>query len=306
MAKQAEARRNRLGGKILSCLRQLRWQNFLALTLAGLVNAFGVTIFLYPVHLYDSGVSGTSMLLAQVMPEFLPLSLSLFLVVLNVPLFLFGLRRLGPVFTLYSIYAVAVYSLGAWLITDVLPVDVTMASPLAGTDLLLCALFGGLISGVGSGLTIRFGGAIDGVEVMAVIFAKKLGLTVGTFVMIYNVGLYIVCGVVLHSWVLPLYSIVTYAAALKTVDFVVEGLDRAKAATIITVRPDEVCAALSERFGSGLTRLEARGGFSNQPKAMIYFVVNRFQIGQMTALVHQLDPSAYISITEVADVYKSV
>ncbi len=306
MAKQAEARRKRLGGRLLSCLRQLRWQNFLALTLAGLVNAFGVTIFLYPVHLYDSGISGTSMLLAQVMPEFLPLSLSLFLVVLNVPLFLFGLRRLGAVFTLYSIYAVGIYSLGAWLITDVLPVDVTMASPLAGTDLLLCALFGGLISGVGSGLTIRFGGAIDGVEVMAVIFAKKLGLTVGTFVMIYNVGLYIVCGVVLQSWILPLYSIVTYAAALKTVDFVVEGLDRAKAATIITVRPDEVCAALSERFGSGLTRLEARGGFSNQPKAMIYFVVNRFQIGQMTAIVHQLDPSAYISITEVADVYKSV
>ena len=80
----------------------------------------------------------------------------------------------------------AVYSLFAWLITDVFPINVSIASPLAGTDLLLCALFGGVISGIGSGLAIRFGGAMDGIEVMAVIFSKRLGITVGTFVMIYN------------------------------------------------------------------------------------------------------------------------
>ena len=100
-----------------------------------------------------------------------------------------------------------------------LPIDVSFASPLAGTDLLLCALFGGVISGVGSGIAIRYGGAMDGIEVMAVIFAKRLGITVGTFVMIYNVLLYVVCGLVLNTWILPLYSIVTYAAALKTIDF---------------------------------------------------------------------------------------
>ena len=215
-------------------LRGLSPANFLFLTVAGLVNAFGVTIFLAPVKLYDSGISGTSMLLSQLTPE--AWSLSVFLLLLNTPLFLYGLRRQGSVFTVYAIYTVAIYSLGAWLITDVLPVDVTMASPLAGSDLLLCAIFGGLISGLGSGLAIRFGGAMDGIEVMAVIFAKRLGLSVGTFVMIYNIALYIVCGLVLHSWILPLYSIVTYMAALKTVDFIVEGLDRSKAVFIVTVR----------------------------------------------------------------------
>lgn len=133
----------------------------------------------------------------------------------------------------------AVYSLFAWLITDVFPINVSIASPLAGTDLLLCALFGGVISGIGSGLAIRFGGAMDGIEVMAVIFSKRLGITVGTFVMIYNILLYIICGFVLKSWILPLYSIVTYAAALKTVDFIVEGIDRSKCAIIITEHPDE-------------------------------------------------------------------
>lgn len=281
---------------------KLKWTRFPALLLAGIINALGVTIFLYPVNLYDSGISGTSMLLTQLTAEQVPLSA--FLAALNVPLFLFGLRRQGKEFTIYSLFAVAVYSASAWLITYVLPIDVAMASPLAGQDLLLCALFGGLISGLGSGLTIRLGGAIDGIEVMAVIFAKRLNLTVGTFVMIYNVVLYIVCGAVLSSWILPLYSIVTYAAALKTVDFVVEGIDRSKAATIVTSQPKRVCDALSEHFGSGVTWMEAWGGFSRTRKAMVYFVVNRFQISQMRDIVHEADPSAYITISDVADVFK--
>lgn len=275
--------------------------NFLALTVAGLINAFGVTVFLAPVKLYDSGFSGTSMLLSQITPPFL--TLSIFLVILNIPFFLFGLKRQGAVFTVYSIYAVAVYSIGAWLITDVLPIDVSIASPLAGTDLLLCALFGGLISGIGSGLTIRFGGAIDGVEVMAVIFAKRLGITVGTFVMIYNVFLYVLAGMAMGSWILPLYSIVTYAAALKAVDFIVEGFDRGKAAMIITACPDEVCEALSSTFGSGVTTMDAKGYYSDSSKTVVYFVVNRFQIGRLKTLVHDIDETAFIAISEVADVF---
>lgn len=283
-------------------MKKLQVKNFLFLTLAGLINAFGVTVFLAPVKLYDSGLSGTSMLLAQVTPP--ALSLSLFLVCLNIPLFLFGLKKQGWRFTVYASYAVAVYSVCAWLITDILPIDVSMVSPLAGSDLLLCSLFGGMISGIGSGLAIRFGGAMDGIEVMAVIFAKRLGLTVGTFVMAYNVVLYVICGMVLQSWVLPLYSIVTYMAALKTVDFIVEGLDRSKAVMIVTARHQEVCQALSQEFEQGMTILEGRGFYSNAPRKVIYVVLNRFQINHMKDLVHDIDPAAYMTITEVADVFK--
>ena len=273
------------------------------ITVAGIINAFGITVFLMPVNLYDSGISGTSMFLDRITPEFM--SLSVFLVILNIPLFLFGLKKQGWKFTVYAIYAVCIYSVSAWVITDVLPIDVRTASPLAGTDLLLCALFGGVISGIGSGLAIRFGGAMDGIEVMAVIFAKRMGITVGTFVMIYNVILYIVCGVMLESWILPLYSIVAYAAALKTVDFIVDGLDRAKCAIIITDCPEEICNRLCEVFGSGATRIEARGGYSNKEKTMIYFVVNRYQVVRMKELVHEIDRMAYITISEVADVFSN-
>ncbi len=287
--------------KCLKEISKLSLRNFIALFFAGCINAFGVTVFLAPVALYDSGISGTSMLLAQITPQYM--TLSIFLIILNIPLFLYGFKKQGMAFTVYSIFTVIVYSLCAWLITDVLPLDVSIASPLAGNDLLLCALFGGLISGVGSGLTIRFGGAIDGIEVMSVIFSKKLGITVGTFVMIYNVALYIVCGFVLNSWILPLYSIVTYMAALKTIDYIVEGFDRSKGVMIVTDKADEVSDALVEAFETGATILNGKGGYSKAEKNIVYFIVNRFQISKMRALVHTIDPHAFMTISEVADVF---
>ena len=281
-------------------LKQLSIKNFLLLTLSGTINAVGVTMFLSPLHLYDSGFSGTAMLLEELTPSYL--TLSVFLLILNIPFFLYGYKKQGLAFTVYSVYAVIIYSLASYLIRDIFPVDVATSSPFAGTDLLLGAAFGGLISGIGSGLTIRFGGAIDGVEVMAVIFAKKLGITVGTFVMAYNVVLYIVVGVVMHSWILPLYSIVTYYVALHAVDYIVEGFDKAKAAMIITTKPKHISQALSEEFGSGITLWEGHGYYSDKEKTVIYFVVNRFQIGKMKTIVQQNDENAFISITEVADV----
>lgn len=289
--------------KIKKKLKGLNPVNFLLLFLAGIINSIGVTIFLAPVHLYDSGFSGTSMLLWQMTPDYL--SLSFFLIILNIPFFLYGYRRQGLVFTVYSIFAVTIYSLSSYLITYILPIDVSVSSPIAGTDLLLCAVFGGIISGVGSGLTIRFGGAIDGVEVMAVIFAKRLGLTVGNFVMIYNVILYIVVGAVLNSFILPLYSILTYCAAVKAVDFIVEGFDKAKSAMIITTSEEEISEALSQAFGRGITHMDAKGYYAGKKQTVIYFVVNRFQIAKMKDIIAEIDENAFVTISEVSDVMGS-
>ena len=112
-------------------------------------------------------------------------------------------------------------------------------------------------------------------------------------------------GVVLESWILPLYSIVTYGAGLKTIDFIVEGLDRSKAVMIVTEKPEEISKVLISTFDSVTTKIPARGGYSNSDKTVIYFVVNRFQISRMKNIVHTIDPSAYMTITEVADVFKS-
>ena len=270
------------------------------MALAGIVSAFGITCFLSPMHLYDSGIAGTSLLLSQVTPDFL--NLSFFLVVLNVPLMIYGLKKQGAAFTIYSVFAVLVYSVSALIIETIL--DLSAESPVAGTDILLCAVFGGLICGAGSGLAVRHGGAIDGVEVMAVIFAKSLNLTVGTFMMIYNLCLYIFCGLVFQSWTVPLYSIITYYIALNTIDFIAEGLDRSKSVMIVTEKGEEVSKVLMREFGSGTTIIPAKGGFTSKDRTVVYFVVNRFQIARMRQLVHKADPHAYLTISEVADIYK--
>lgn len=285
---------------IKKIIKDINILNLLAVIVAGIINSVGITMFLSPVNLYDSGISGLSMILSQLTPDYL--NLSLFLIILNFPIFIFGCKKQGVVFTIYSVVAVASYSITSYLIINVLPINVAFASPLAKQDLFLCAIFGGIISGIGSGLTIRFGGAIDGIEVLAVIFAKRLNLSVGTFVMCFNVLLYISAGFILHDWILPLYSIVTYASALKTVDFIVEGLDKSKSAFIISEKADEICSALSEEFGNGITVIDAKGYYSERSKNAVYFVVNRFQISKMKSIVKKVDKNAFVSITEISEV----
>lgn len=272
---------------------------FLILTFAGIINAFGVTLVLAPVNLFDSGISGTAYLLDVITPEWLVMSI--FLIVLNIPFYLLALKKLGKIFVISSIYAITVYSVFAFIFREVLPFDLSNGSPFTGNDLLLSAIFGGIISGIGSGLVIRMGGAIDGVEVLSVLFAKRLGMSVGTFVMIYNVILYTVSAFVFNDWLIPLYSIIAYAMGIKTIDLIVEGLDKGKSVIIITDKNSSVYSVLTKELGRGVTVLEAVGGYSNENKIFIYCVVNRFEITLVKKLVTENDPSAFVTMTEVSE-----
>lgn len=272
---------------------------FLLLTLAGIINAFGVTLFLAPCYLLDSGISGTAYLLDMITPPYLVMSF--FLIVCNFPFYIIGYKKLGRDFVIYSLFAITVYSLTAFLFRNVLPFDFSQGSPFTKDDIFLSAIFGGLISGIGSGLVIRNGGAIDGVEVIAILFAKKLGLTVGTFVMIYNCILYLASALAFHSWIIPLYSIITYAVGIKTIDFIVEGLDKAKAVYIISSKPDEMQSKLSKALGRGVTAINAQGYYSGEKKIMVYCVVNRFEIRNVKKLVLSVDPDSFVTINDVSE-----
>ena len=290
--------------KYLAEIKEIKPINFIFLLAAGIINAFGVTLFLFPVKLYDSGVSGLSMLLDQVTPAYL--NISLFLIVINFPIFIFGAKKQGINFTLYSLFTIGIYSLFSYLIMNVFPIDVSLVSPLAGEDLLLCAIFGGVISGVGSGLTIRFGGAIDGIDVLSVVFAKKIGISIGTFVMIFNLVLYIICGIVIGSFILPLYSIVTYFVGSKTVDFITDGFDRSKCAMIVTTKANEITDALKENFGSSGTIVNAVGGYTKENKQIVYFILNRFQMNKLKEIIREIDEKAFISFEEVSEISRNV
>lgn len=290
----------KIGKKIINVIKNLKWQNFIMLTLAGIINAVGVTLLLNPAGLLDGGLSGTSLFLERITPAYL--TLSMFVIVLNVPFYILANKKIGINFVIYSLYAIGIYSLFAFVFKDVCKFDfINNGSPISGKDYFLCSIFGGLLSGIGSGLTIRFGGALDGVEVMAVLFAKKLGLTVGVFVMLYNIILFLILAAYTKSFVAPLYSTIAYFIGIKTVDFLVDGLDKAKSVMIISEQSKLICQALSEDFGRGLTIIEAKGYYSNKERQMIYCVVNRFEITKLKKIIKEIDESAFVAINDTSD-----
>ncbi len=278
-------------------LKQINPINFIFLTVAGIVNASAVTLFLQPAMLYDGGFSGTSILLSNLSG----LSVSIFLLILNFPFFIFGYKKLGLNFIIYSMYAIAIFSLFSFLFQNCFGIDFSDGSPITKNEKLLAAVFGGIISGIGSGLTIRFGGAIDGVEVLSLIFAKKIGMTVGTFVMSYNLILYISAGIITSSWITPLYSIIAYALGLKSVDFIIEGFDKSKSAFIISNHPEKIADTLVDIFERGVTIINAEGYYSKMPKKVLYCVVNRFEVNTLKKIVTGIDPKAFVAITDLSD-----
>jgi uncharacterized membrane-anchored protein YitT (DUF2179 family) len=293
----------------------LQIKNFLMLTLAGVINSVGVTLLLAPVKLYDSGASGLAMFLDKLIPS---MPLWSWLIIINFPIFILGMKKQGISFTIYSLYAILIYSVFSAIFQNVIPQFVDgfledgTGSPIVGNEIILCCIFGGVMSGMGSGITIRYGGTMDGIETLAVMFAKKLNLTVGNFVMIFNVILYVVIGITvmtstdpnLHgNFTIPLYSVVAYFVNSKAVDFISEGLDQAKGALIITTRADDVAPALSEEFGRGLTVIDAKGYYSNSSKTIIYCVVNRFQLSRLRSVVAASDKHAFVTVMDISDVF---
>ena len=299
----------------------LKPKNFIMLFVAGVVNAVGVTLLLLPANFYDSGMSGVSMLVVQLVSKNAGYNLQLLipLVALNLPVFLFAMKKQGIEFTVYSLFAIAIYSLTSLIFQSEIIVHsladmiASGLSPIGGTDKLICAAFGGLLSGIGSGLAIRYGGTMDGMESLAVMFAKKLNLSVGNFVLIFNIFLYIIIGILAFFDAVPsttstrdflpaLYSIVAYFVASKAVDFISDGLDQAKGALIITSKYSDVCRTLSNEFGRGLTVIDGKGYYSQSEKQIIYCVINRFQVAKLREVVSRCDPVAFVTLMDITDV----
>ena len=197
------------------------------------------------------------------------------------------------------------FSISTHIIEKYIITDPSAGSPVVGDDRFLCCIFGGFIVGCGSGLAIRLGGAIDGIEVLSVVLSGKLGLSLNSFLLVYNVALYLICGAVLGDWTQPLYSIIAYAVALKVIDYIIDGFDKNKSLFIITEKPEEIGRELSDEFHQGLTLINAKGFYSGQDKTLIHIIVNRFQIITTRDIVHEIDPKAYISVSDVSDIFKA-
>lgn len=266
-------------------LEQLR--SAILLVVGTLVADWGIAGFLLPNHFVDGGVTGVSMLLAN----FLGVPLALLIVVVNLPFIILGYKHIGKEFAIKS--ALAIGALSLWLL--VIPF------PTATADKLLGSVFGGFFVGAGVGLAIRGGGVLDGTEILALILSKRTAATVGEVILGLNVVLFSVAATFVG--IEPaLYSVLTYFAAFKTIDFLLHGLEAYSGVMIFSSKNEGIRQSIITQLGRGVTVLRGLGGYTSTEQDVLYCVVTRLELSRLYSLAHEVDPTAFIVVSPVQDV----
>jgi uncharacterized membrane-anchored protein YitT (DUF2179 family) len=259
------------------------------LILLGILSAsMGIHGFLLSSHFIDGGVTGISMLVSAVTGT----SLSIWIAVVNLPFVGLGYRQIGLAFAVRS--ALGIGGLSIALATIPFP-DVT-------PDRLLTAVFGGFFLGAGIGLAMRGGAVLDGTEIAALLISKRSDLLrVGDVILLFNVALFL-AAMSLLGVEEALYSILTYVAAARTLEFVIHGIEEYTAITIVSRVSGEIAAQIMANLGRGVTVYKGRGGLSFEDQEILYCVVTRLEIGKVKTIVRALDPSAFVTSHPLADV----
>jgi uncharacterized membrane-anchored protein YitT (DUF2179 family) len=252
---------------------------------------FGLRGFLIPNGFIDGGVMGMALLTHNETQ----IALSILIVVINLPFLVMGYKQLGRGFSIRSILAIAALA----LVVAVVPY------PVATNDKLLVAVFGGFFLGAGIGMTIRGGGVIDGTEVLAIYLNRKNSLSVGDFILIFNVCIFSVAAYLLSVEV-ALYSILTYLAASKTVDFILEGIEEFTGVTIISPRNRQIAEMIQTKMGRGLTIYSGKRGFgkrgaSDGMEDIIFTVITRLEVNRLTNEVERIDRGAFMVMQSIKD-----
>jgi uncharacterized membrane-anchored protein YitT (DUF2179 family) len=251
------------------------------LLVAGIFSAaMGIKAFLLSSHFIDGGVTGVSMLASQVTGVPLPVLLP----AINLPFVALGLHQMGSIFALRSTVGIT----GLALVLAFVPFpDVT-------PDLVLTAVFGGFFLGAGIGLAIRGGAVLDGTEIAALLISRRGDLLrVGDVILAFNAVLF-VSAIALLGVEPALYSILTYVAAARTLDFVIHGIDEYTAMTIVSDHHGQIRQRIMHALGRGVTIYRGFGGLSGRERDILYCVVTRLEIGKVKAIVREIDPDAFI------------
>ncbi len=261
------------------------------LILAGILSAgFGLKSFLLPSQFIDGGATGISLMIS----ELTPLQLPIILVVINIPFVLLGWRVIDKEFAIKASLAI----IGLALCTAFFPFpDVTH-------DKLLVAVFGGFFLGAGIGLSVRGGAVLDGTEVLAIFISRKISLSIGDIILLFNIIVFSVAAYLL-SVETALYSVLTYLAASKTVDFVIEGIEEYTGVTIISVKSDAIREMISQELGRGVTVYRGKRGFGKRGDAydidIVYTVITRLEVSKLNAAINRIDANAFVVMNSIKD-----
>jgi uncharacterized membrane-anchored protein YitT (DUF2179 family) len=263
-------------------------QRMLLITFGATLMAVGLEIFLVPNHVIDGGIVGISIILSYLTGW----KLGLFIFILNIPFFFIGYKQIGKTFAISTLYGILVLSIATTLLHPV---------PAFTADILLASVFGGIILGMGVGIVIRYGGSLDGTEILAILANKKLPFSVGEIIMFFNIFILGSAGFV-FSWDRAMYSIIAYFVAFKTIDITITGLDESKSVWIISDHAKEIGGVIMNRLGRGVTYLHGEGAYSGDEKKVIFCVINRLEEAKLKEIVTENDESAFLAVADIAEV----
>lgn len=250
--------------------------------------ATGLEIFLIPNHVIDGGITGISIMISHITG----IKLGIFLFLLNLPFVYLGYKQFGKTFAISTIYGIIMLSIFATYFHPIPPFT---------EDILLATIFGGIFLGVGVGLVIRIGGALDGTEILSIVISKKVPFSVGEIVMFINLFILGSAGFV-YTWDRAMYSILAYVIAAKAIDIVITGMEETKSVWIISDEAREIGDAINSRLGRGVTYLHGEGAFSGEDKKVIFCIITRLEESKLTTIVEDIDPSSFLAIANIAEV----
>lgn len=258
------------------------------ITIGAFITAAALETFLLPNNIIDGGVIGISMMVHYITKW----NLGLLIFCINIPFILIAFKKMGYKFIINTLFATIMLSIATNVFSGFHVTE----------DLILSAIFGGIILGFGVGLILRNNASLDGTEMLSIILAKLLKfISVGELLMCINLFIYVGAGFLL-GWDRALYSIITYYIASKVIDAVLEGLDKSKSVRIVSENYREIGSAIMKELDTSVTYMRTLGGYSRQEKILTYCVVNKFEIAKLKDVVHSLDPKAFIVTEDVHEV----
>ena len=272
------------------------WQEtkkVLIVIIGSLLNAVAMNFFLIPANVYASGFTGVAQLLSNIFTSFTPFTIStgILLLLLNIPVTILGWKKVGKSFTLYSFLSVVLMS----FFLEIIPI-----TPLS-EDILLNAVFGGVIAAVGVGLTLKWVASSGGLDIVAMILSRMNDRPVGNYIFILNAVIIITAGFV-YGWEKALYTLVALYATTRVVDAIHTRHEKLTA-MIITTKSEELKKAIHAKLVRGITTIPAKGAYSGQQRDVMMIVITRYELYDLEKVLQEVDPNAFTNIVETAGVY---
>lgn len=266
--------------------------SYISIAVGAFLAAFAIAVFLLPNNIIDGGIVGVAMIGGQVFGKTL---FPYFFILFNLPFLYLAYNNIGKVFVIHMFFAFLLFVGSLFFIHNVMPWEFK-------GDPLEVVVIGGAILGIGLGLIIRYGGCLDGTEILGIIVNRKIGFTVGQVVLVCNIFIFGAAGLVFPDWHTPILSLITYIVVIKIMDAVIVGPDETKSVLIISSKSRAIADAIIHELGLGLTIMYGRGGFSGDEREILYVIAERLQLAELKELIHREDPHAFIAIENLHEV----